>query len=584
MRLSFTWLPAFLLVLALPCSKLSAAPVDFAKQVQPILESACVHCHGPDKDKGDVRLHTRDAAIAGNENGPGITAGKLDQSAIYTTLILPEDDDMVMPPSKEGLLDATQIAVIKQWIEEGAAWPDGVVLEQKPRIDFAKHIQPILEQNCVSCHNPDKDKGGWILSSKKEAFESGDNAPNIVPFDSGASALFTLTALDPDDDDLMPPSKSGGPLKTEEIEMLKLWVEQGAVWPDGIELEAKEKAAVDTNNPDTMELVKKIHAFIVKTSENEAATEAAMKAYDAKVPKTGAAYSMVPIPAGSFLMGSPDTEANRYDNEGPQVTVRLKPFWIGRYEVTWDEYEPFMLTSEGRNKDGSRKVWSPDDKPEDLISQPTPPYQPMDFGMGRDGYPAICMTQHAANKYCQWLSAQTGHFYRLPTEAEWEYAARAGTTTAYFFGDDASQLDDYAWYFDNADNFQYAQVGKKKPNPWGLHDIYGNVCEWTLDQFYKDTYAKWKAQGGEIDNTWIRSTTPYPHVARGGHYDDDPENLRSAARMPSHQDWKQQDPQLPKSIWYLTDAVWLGFRIVRPLEIPSAEEMFAAWNNGVARE
>ena len=583
MRLSSFRLHALLLP-ACFCAALSAAPVDFSKQVQPILESACVHCHGPDKDKGDVRVDSKDAAFAGNENGPGITAGAPDKSAIYATLILHEDDDMVMPPSKEGLLDASQIAVIKQWIEEGAAWPDGTVLEQKPRIDFVKHIQPILEQNCVSCHNPEKDKGDWILSSKKDAFETGDNAPNIVPFDSKASAIYTLAALDAEDDDLMPPSKSGGPLAKDEINMLKLWVEQGAVWPEGIELEAKEKAAVDTNNPDTLELVKKIHAFIVETSEEEAKKEAEMKAYDAKVPKTGAPYSMIPIPSGSFVMGSPESEANRYESEGPQVKVKLEPFWIGKYEVTWDEYEPFMLTAEGRNKDGSRKVWSEDDKPEDLISQPTPPYQPMDFGMGRDGYPAICMTQHAANKYCQWLSAQTGHFYRLPTEAEWEYAARAGTTTAYFFGDDDSRLDDYAWYFDNADNFQYAQVGKKKPNPWGLYDIYGNVCEWTLDQYYKDTYAKWKAQGDEIDNTWIRSTEPYPHVARGGHYDDDPENLRSAARMPSHENWKQQDPQLPKSIWYLTDAVWLGFRIVRPLEIPTAEEMFEAWNNGVARE
>lgn len=563
---------------------LKSAPVDFAKQVQPILESACVHCHGADKDKGDVRLHTKEAAFAGNEYGPGITAGKPDESSIYATLILPEDDDLVMPPEKEGLLDASQISVIKQWIEEGATWPEGVVLEQKPRINFAKHIQPILEQNCVSCHNPDKDKGDWILSTRKQAFETGDNAPSIIPFDAKKSAIYFLTALDEDDDDLMPPVKSGGPLKDDEIELLRLWVEQGAVWPEEIELEAKEKAAEDTNNPDTLDLVKKIHAFIVETSAKEAQAEPDMEAYDSKVPKTGAAYSMIPIPSGTFLMGSPDSETNRYDNEGPQVNVKIEPFWMGKYEVTWDEYEPFMLTSEGRNKDGSRKVWAEDDKPEDLISQPTPPYQPMDFGMGRDSYPAICMTQHAANKYCQWLSAQTGHFYRLPTEAEWEYAARAGTTTAYFFGDDPADLDDYAWYFDNADNFQYAQVGKKKPNPWGLFDIYGNVCEWTLDQYYKDTYAKWKSQGEEIDNTWVASETPYPHVARGGHYDDDPENLRSAARMPSHPDWKQQDPQLPKSIWYLTDAVWLGFRLVRPLEVPTVEEMFQTWNNGVAKE
>ena len=567
-----------LAALALPAA--AADKVDFNTQVKPILEAACTHCHGAEKDKGDFRLHTKEDAAKGNENGPGLTAGDIKKSAIYTTLILPHDDDMVMPPEKEGLLDKTQIEVIKNWIEQGAEWPAGVTLGVKPRIDFVKHVQPILEQNCVSCHNPEKDKGEWILSTKKQAFETGENAPNIVPFHPEKSAIYHLTALAEDEDDLMPPKKSGGPLKKEEIAILKGWVEQGAVWPDDIKLVAKEKAAVATNNPDTLELVKKIHAFIVQTSSKEKA-ESDMKNYDAKVPKTGAPYSMVAIKGGEFMIGSPDAESGRADDEGPQASVKIKPFWMGKYEVTWDEYEPFQLTSEGRNKDGSRKVWAATDKPEDLISQPTPPYQPMDFGMGRNGFPAICMTQHAANKYCQWLSAQTGHFYRLPTEAEWEYAARAGTKTAYFFGDDPAQLKEYAWFFENAPNFQYSQVGKLKPNPWGLHDIYGNVCEWCLDQYLPDGFKTVSSLGG---NQWIPSKTPYPHVARGGHYDDDPEMCRSSARRASEPGWKQQDPQLPKSIWYLTDATWLGFRIVRPLEIPTVEEMFAAWNNGVARE
>ncbi|MCW0219963.1 MAG: SUMF1/EgtB/PvdO family nonheme iron enzyme [Prosthecobacter sp.] len=562
----------------------AAAKVDFNTQVKPILEAACTHCHGAEKDKGDFRLHTKEDMIKGNENGPGLTAGDLKKSAIYSTLILPHDDDMVMPPAKEGMLAANQIEAIKGWIEQGAEWPAGVTLEVKPRIDFVKHIQPILEQNCVSCHNPEKDKGDFILSSKKEAFETGENAPNIVAFDLAKSALYHLTTLAEDEDDLMPPKKSGGPLKKEEIAMLKGWIEQGAVWPDEVELKAKEKGAAPTNNPDTLELVKKIHAKIVATAQEK--TEADMKDYDAKVPKTGAPYSMVAIKSGEFMMGSPDSEADRTDDEGPQVKVKIQPFWIGKYEITWDEYEPFQLTAEGRNKDGSRKVWSPNDKPEDLISQPTPPYQPMDFGMGRNGFPAICMTQHAANKYCQWLSAQTGHFYRLPTEAEWEYAARAGTTTAYFFGDDPKDLGEYAWYFENAPNFQYSLVGKKKPNPWGLYDILGNVCEWTLDQYQEDRYKTWaeNAANGVMGNQWVKSTTPYPHTARGGTYDDDAEYLRVASRRPSEPAWKQQDPQLPKSIWYLTDATWLGFRIVRTLEIPTVEEMYSAWNNGVARE
>ena len=561
-----------------PAVAFSADKVDFVTQVKPLLEGACTHCHGAEKDKGDFRMHTLEDMKKGNENGPGLTPGDLKKSAIYTTLILDVEDDMVMPPKKEGLLDKTQIEVIKNWIEQGAEWPAGVTLEQTPRVTFAKHIQPILEENCLSCHNPEKAKGDWIASTRKEAFESGENAPNIVPFDIKKSAIYTLATLEADDDDLMPPKKSGGPLTKEQLTFLKLWVEQGAPWPEGVKLTAKEKKGPDTNNPDNMELVKKIHAFIVQTSKEK--TEADMKSYESQIPKTAVPYSMVAIKGGEFMMGSPESEADRGDDESPQTKKVLKPFWIGKYEVTWDEYEPFMLTNVGRNKDGSRQVWAPTDKPEDLISQPTPPYQPMDFGMGRDGYPAICMAHHAANKYCEWLSAQTGHFYRLPTEAEWEYAARAGTKTAYFWGDDPKQLKDYAWFFDNAPNFQYAKIGLKKPNPWGLYDIYGNVCEWTLDQYAEDSFVKL----GQAGNAYAKSTTPYPHVARGGHYDDDPYMCRSAARRFSDPNWKQQDPQLPKSIWYLTDATWLGMRIVRPLEIPTVEEMYNAWNNGVAKE
>ncbi len=575
---------ALVSIAALPSNGLSqaAAKIDFIKQVKPLLEGSCTHCHGAKEDKGDFRMRTLADMKKGNENGPGLTPGDLKKSSIYTTLLLPGDDDMVMPPAKEGMLEKNQIEVIKLWIEQGADWPAGVTLDETPRAHFAKKIQPILEENCVSCHTPEKKKGDWILTSKKEAFETGDNAPNIVPFDAAKSAIYHLAALPSDDDDLMPPAKSGGPMKKEEITMLKLWIEQGAPWPDDVKLSAREKKT-ETNNPDNLDLVKQIHAFIVQTSKEK--TEAEMKEYTGSIPKTKTPYTMVAIKGGEFQIGSPESEKDRGDDESPQAKVKIKPFWMGKYELTWDEYEPYQLTAEGRNKDGSRKVWKPEDAAQDLISQPTPPYQPMDFGMGRNGFPAICMTPHAANKYCQWLSAQTGHFYRLPTEAEWEYACRAGTKTAYFFGDDASKIKDFAWYFDNAPNFQYAKVGQKKPNPWGLHDILGNVCELCIDQYYPDTYKNWAAiAGGAPGEKWIPSKTPYPHVARGGHFDDDPDMLRSAARRHSEPGWKQQDPQLPKSIWYFTDATWLGMRIVRPLEIPTVEEMFAAWNNGVSKE
>jgi formylglycine-generating enzyme required for sulfatase activity len=179
------------------------------------------------------------------------------------------------------------------------------------------------------------------------------------------------------------------------------------------------------------------------------------------------------------------------------------------------------------------------------------------------------MTQFAAKMYCKWLSAKTGRYYRLPTEAEWEYACRAGATTAYSFGDDPKDLDDYAWHDGNSDD-KYHKVGRKKPNPWGLYDMHGNVAEWCLDQYVADGYKDGKDKLSVCP--LAPSTMPYPHVVRGGSWLDGAEVLRSAARRGSNKDWKMQDPQYPQSIWYHTDAEFLGFRVVRPLRTPTAED------------
>jgi formylglycine-generating enzyme required for sulfatase activity len=555
---------------------------DFNKHIKPILEAACVHCHSEKSDKGGLKLTSLEEALKGGDNGTSLVPGDPAKSPLYTTTALGVDEDEVMPPKKEGLLSKDQQELLKLWIQQGANWPKDVKLTQTVRVNFEKHIQPILEENCVTCHNPEKAKGELNIATMKDAFSTGDNAPAIIPFEAEKSGLYGLTTLDADDDDLMPPKKSGGPLKKEQTDLLRAWIEQGAVWPENITLKAKEKKGPVSNNPDNLALVQKIHAFIVQTSKEKA--EAEMKGYDSKVPKTEKPYSMVAIKGGEFLMGSPASEANRKDDEGPQVKVKVKPFWMGKFEVTWDEYLPFMITDVGRNKDGSKQKFNPEDAITEITSQPTTPYTEMSFGMGTDGYPAISMTQHAANKYCQWLSAQTGHFYRLPTEEEWEYAARAGTTTAYYWGDDVSKAKDHEWYYDNAPNFQYAKVGQKGPNPWGLHDILGNVAEWTIDQYQPDYFKNIAALGDKATGYYVPSTKPYPHTARGGSFDDDPDKLRAAFRRASHADWKQQDPQLPKSIWYLTDAKFLGFRLVRPLEIPTAEEMYKYWNNGVEKE
>ena len=346
--------------------------------------------------------------------------------------------------------------------------------------------------------------------------------------------------------------------------------------------------AEELPNPQLLPTTKAIHEKIAAKTDPKPEE---MKGYSETVPLAeGGAIELVPIPAGKFKIGSPDAEAKRQPDEGPQKETTIEPFWMAKVETTWDVYRPFMENGKSRNKDGTLNRdsdMSTSEAPEakgdetliDTITQPTPPYIPMHFSMG-DGYskdyPAVGITHHAANKFCEWLSAQTGHFYRLPTEAEWEYACRAGTTTAYSFGDDPAQLPDYAWFMDNSE-FQYQKVGVKKANPWGLHDMHGNAAELVLDQYLPDAYAKIK---DDSVNPWIPAPNRYPTVLRGGHWDADAETLRSAARGKTDPALKVIDPQNPKSIWYFTNASWLGFRIVRPLKTPTVEEMHKAWNMG----
>jgi formylglycine-generating enzyme required for sulfatase activity len=247
---------------------------------------------------------------------------------------------------------------------------------------------------------------------------------------------------------------------------------------------------------------------------------------------------------------------------------------MGAFEVTWNEYELFMYPDEERKFKDTFKTDPAIDKVSDAVTRPSKPYVEMSFGMGKDGYPAIAMSQHAARKYCHWLSAKTGHFYRLPTEAEWEYACRAGSTTAYSFGDDASKLPEYAWFERNSD-FKYQKVGRKKPNAWGLYDMHGNVIEWCFDEFDPGFYAKSAAGTAVQPLNW--PVKHYQKVVRGGHWDVPAEACRSAARRASEPAWNAQDPQLPKSTWWLSDAQWVGFRLVRPLKVPSPQELLKFW-------
>ena len=323
--------------------------------------------------------------------------------------------------------------------------------------------------------------------------------------------------------------------------------------PQAAKLDAKEMAAVERIRSRIEERAKKTEA-------------GAPSAYDVTIPNTIVKYRMAPVPAGESLMGA--TGPGARPDEQPQHKVRLDPFWMQTTEVTWDAYLLFMFA------DQAKEASSPDALV-DALSRPTAPFVEMSFGRGQQGFPAISMTQHAANKFAEWLSAKTGEYYRLPTEAEWEYACRAGRTTRIAVG----QLDEYAWFANNSSTHAfpdgtYHKVATKKPNAWGLYDMLGNVMEWTLDQYAPYTAA-------QQENPWARATAAYPMAVRGASWHDPAARVTCAARVASNASWKQRDPQLPKSIWYMTDAQWLGFRLVRPAKLPTAEEMYRAWNNGV---
>ena len=288
------------------------------------------------------------------------------------------------------------------------------------------------------------------------------------------------------------------------------------------------------------------------------------KGYTEKIPGTDVSFDMLPIPGGTFLMGSPKTEAGRGADEGPRHLVTVKPFWMEKTETTWYEYDCFWKVEPGAKCEG-RDETKDDKKDPDAVTRPTPPYDDETFGKGRDGTPALCITHHAAMEYCYWLSKKTGKKYRLPTEAEWEWAARAGTTTVYSFGDDPKMLDDYAWHGGNSDDKTH-KVATKKPNPWGLYDMYGNVSEWCLDQYQKDYYSTFSPDKPVLAPVNLPNEKRFAHVTRGGSWADEPVACRSATRRGSDPSWIKRDPQRPQSIWWLTDADFVGFRVVRAVE------------------
>lgn len=296
-----------------------------------------------------------------------------------------------------------------------------------------------------------------------------------------------------------------------------------------------------------------------------------MVPYEFTIPGTDAKLKMIPIPGGTFKLGSPDSEVGHTSAEGPQIEVEVPPFWMAEHETTWKQFKPFMeLYPSFRDFEnrGVRKVT--DENRVDAITAPTPLYEPgFTFEYGQDPQlPAVTMTNYSARQYTKWLSGITGQQYRLPSEAEWEYAALGGADTAYHFGDDPAKLSEYAWLVDNSDESPHL-VKQKKPNPYGLYDMHGNVWEWVLDQYSDKGFVRLEGKKWKALDTVAWPTEPDPLMVKGGSWDDDAQHLRAASKMgSSDEDWKQEDPCIPTSPWWFTSfpSTTVGFRVMRSLE------------------
>lgn len=309
-----------------------------------------------------------------------------------------------------------------------------------------------------------------------------------------------------------------------------------------------------------------------QTLFTEAAKVDTFSNFTEKIPGTNVSFDMVALPGGTFNMGSPESEPLRKPDEGPLRKVTLSKFWIAETEVTWDEYLAFFRATGSQGRTEGQVVVN---KKTDAISGATPPWGAPDQGWGKGARPAITMSWHAASVYCQWLSKVTGKKYRLPTEAEWEYACRGGMETPYFFagspkdfsskgflkkifGPDTANIASSVVYTLNSGSKTREPVSVKA-NPFGLKNMSGNVAEFCLDYYSADTY---KADTVAAVNPRgpIRGTE---HVIRGGSFKSDAGDVRSAARdITKTKAWLVTDPQMPKSIWWYSDCIDVGFRVV----------------------
>lgn len=294
------------------------------------------------------------------------------------------------------------------------------------------------------------------------------------------------------------------------------------------------------------------------------------------IPKSTVSFNMIAIPGGEFQIGSPEDEPFRESDEGPVANVKVDSFFMAEIEVSWDEYLAFYAQTSGEGRSTDTEGARVSGKGPDAITGATPPYGQPDQGWGKGKRPAISISYHAAETYCKWLSLVTGKTYRLPTEAEWEYACRGGTSGPYFFeGDprkfertglrskimsnDTAVINSYVVYTENS-RTKTQEPDFVNANPFGLKNMLGNVAEFCSDWYQPDAYA---AYAGSVAVNPKGPVSGTERVVRGGSYKDPAGKVRCASRDHTWTDaWLRTDPQIPKSIWWYSDCFFVGFRVV----------------------
>lgn len=276
---------------------------------------------------------------------------------------------------------------------------------------------------------------------------------------------------------------------------------------------------------------------------------------------------MVVIPGGSFSMGSPVGEPGRYPEEGPQRHIDIRQFAIGKYDVTREEWTAFVKATKRETPEGCDWSGLPD-KDKSKAS-----WQNLGFPQAGN-HPVVCVTWNDAQDYVGWLSKRTGLKYRLPTEAEWEYSARAGSNTAFPWG---TQANHDAANYGAEKGFEGVASGRDKwvytspvdafpSNAFGLYDMNGNVLQWMQDCFVS-SYAAFPADGSAYQTAMTLQAAPDPgmvgtdscayRMVRGGDWADPPDMIRSAARS-----WA---PTLGSTLATYRSA-GVGFRVARTLD------------------